>query len=135
MNTRITILCLFLAASQLFPGCTRERTAISVPGSATPLTMLAAREVRRYVYLATGKLLEIRSTDEEVPEGIVLGVDERLEEQQYTLSTTGSKLMVTGGSDLGLLYGAYELAEQFGIRFYLHGDVVPDEQVAFFVFS
>jgi hypothetical protein len=129
MNTRITILCLLLVACQLFPGCAGERTAIYVSGSASPLARLAAGEVRRYVYLATGTLLEIRSTDEEVIEGIVLGVDEGLKKQQYKLKTTGSKLMITGGSDQGLLYGAYELAEQFGFRFYLYGDVVPDERI------
>ena len=31
---------------------------------------------------------------------------------------------------MGTLYGAYRLAEHLGVRFYLHGDVVPDEQIA-----
>ena len=36
--------------------------------------------------------------------------------------------MVAGGDSIGTLYGAYRLAEHLGVRFYLHGDVVPDEQ-------
>jgi len=36
-----------------------------------------------------------------------------------------------GGDAVGTLYGAYRVAEHLGVRFYLHGDVVPDEQVAF----
>ena len=31
-----------------------------------------------------------------------------------------------GGDKNGLLYGAYAFAEQMGVLFYLHGDVVPD---------
>jgi len=37
--------------------------------------------------------------------------------------------MLTGGDDTGTLYAAYRLAEALGVRFYLHGDVIPDEQV------
>ncbi len=35
-------------------------------------------------------------------------------------------LLVTGGDDVGTLYAAYRLAEMLGVRFYLHGDVIPD---------
>lgn len=35
-------------------------------------------------------------------------------------------LFVTGAGDIETLYGAYRFAELLGIRFYLHGDVVPD---------
>ena len=33
---------------------------------------------------------------------------------------------MVGGDPIGTLYGAYRLAERLGVRFYLHGDVVPD---------
>jgi hypothetical protein len=39
-------------------------------------------------------------------------------------------LVVVGGDDAGVLYGAYRLAERLGVRFYLHGDVVPDARMA-----
>ncbi len=41
-----------------------------------------------------------------------------------------SVLAVAGGDEFGTLYGAYRLAEHLGVRFYLHGDVIPDRQVA-----
>ena len=41
----------------------------------------------------------------------------------------GDGVVVSGGSDVGVLYGAYRYAELLGVRFYLHGDVVPDERL------
>jgi hypothetical protein len=35
-------------------------------------------------------------------------------------------VLVAGGDPTGTLYGAYRLAEQMGVRFYMHGDVIPD---------
>ncbi len=35
-------------------------------------------------------------------------------------------VLVVGGDPVGTLYGAYRLVEQMGVRFYLHGDVIPD---------
>ncbi|MBI3118642.1 MAG: hypothetical protein HYZ00_08145 [Candidatus Hydrogenedentes bacterium] len=40
----------------------------------------------------------------------------------------GRTLYIVGGSELGVLYGAYRFCEHLGIRFYLHGDVIPDDQ-------
>lgn len=39
-------------------------------------------------------------------------------------------LVITGRKDVAVLYGAYRLAEHYGMRFYLEGDVVPDRRVA-----
>ena len=59
-----------------------------------------------------------------------------LQPQQYLLKTIplGSGdgkpvLLVAGGDAIGTLYGAYRLAEHLGVRFYLHGDVVPDGKI------
>ena len=38
-------------------------------------------------------------------------------------------LLIVGGDDIGTLYGAYRLAELLGVRFFLHGDVIPDKQI------
>ena len=38
-------------------------------------------------------------------------------------------MLVVGGDATGTLYGAYRLAERLGVRFYLHGDVVPDKTI------
>ncbi|NQT53882.1 hypothetical protein HQ576_17635, partial [bacterium] len=112
---------------------------------------LAAREVRRYVYLRTGLLLPIRAGLPAQGNAILVGVKNRelfkspggagppheaiarLGPQQYLLRTAAAGarrvLLVVGGDDVGTLYGAYRLAECLGVRFFLHGDVVPDQQV------
>lgn len=109
---------------------------------------LAAREVRRYVYLRTGELLPI-AAGFGAGDAIVLaqkddpflksaGADASwadLGPQEYVLKTVarpeGRALFVVGGSGPAVLYGAYRLAERLGARFYLHGDVVPDTRAPF----
>ena len=120
------------------------------------MEQLAAREVRRYVYLRTGVLLPMvteakaarskrnlilvgrkdRPLIRAGREGQVLGALDALAPQSYWLktvpnqraSTNAQVLLVTGGDDAGTLYAAYRLAEKLGVRFYLHGDVIPDER-------
>lgn len=120
---------------------------------------LAAKEIRRYLYLRTDALVPITPSDGRLPAGgdlIVVGHlgqplvesavngDARLarsvaslKPEQYLLKTIPRSksgehkaLLVVGGDSVGTLYGAYRLAEHLGVRFYLHGDVVPDEKVA-----
>ena len=105
-----------LAVSITLPG----QTIVRPPG-AGPITDLAAKEIRRYVYLRTGSLPSIK----EDGAGLVLKIDPALAAQEYRITPDG----ITGGSDVGVLYGAYRYAELLGVRFYLHGDVVPDERL------
>ena len=37
-------------------------------------------------------------------------------------------LLIIGGDEIGTLYGSYRFAETLGVRFYLHGDVIPGKQ-------
>ncbi|MBI4326689.1 MAG: hypothetical protein HY674_15710 [Chloroflexi bacterium] len=124
--------------------------------NASPLETLAAREVRRYVYQRTGELLPsptARRPARLPGNSIVIGRKDRdhvaavlhdqpvrtavaaLQAQQFLLKTIlieGRRvLLVLGGDDVGTLYGAYRLAECLGVRFYLHGDVIPDEPIRF----
>jgi len=126
------------------------------PPDATALEYLAAKEIRRYLYLRTGQLMPIVRYDGRLPstaELVVVGDKSRpavekvadydttlsnsveaLESEQYLLKTWESKgkrvTLITGGDSVGTLYAAYRLAEHLGVRFYLHGDVVPEERVA-----
>jgi hypothetical protein len=104
---------------------------------------LSAQEVRRYLYLRTGKIAlikEIASAKEIPPYAIVLAkndgvlhkADVELSTESYQLKTVGNRLFITGGSENALLYGSYKFAEHLGIRFYLHGDVIPDKQTGLF---
>jgi len=99
-------------------------SAVVCPPGAPRNVRLAAQEVRRYVYLRTGKLLPIA----EFGAGIVLKLDPSLGAQDYRLKGNGEALVISGGSDVAVLYGAYRFAEKLGVRFYLHGDVIPDER-------
>lgn len=124
--------------------------AVVSPASNTLAERLAAKEIRRYVYLRTGTLLPIVDDLGKTPRGglILVGCKDRpgvgpllaraglkdradaLAAEQYLLKTVEhdgrSIAMVVGGDPIGTLYGAYRLAEHLGVRFYMHGDVVPD---------
>jgi hypothetical protein len=110
---------------------------------------LAGREVLRYVYLRTGRLplvtagtavrdqaiIVTRKGQPVTADPAVKASVEDLKPQEYVLKTTtnadGKKTWwIVGGDDQGALYGAYRFAEKLGVRFYLHGDVVPDERLA-----
>ncbi len=129
--------------------------AILSPRDASFMETLAAHEVRRYTYLRTGKLLPILPTQDAAPQAgrvIIVARKDRplvqtlasqfqqervldtLAAQAYWLKTLSAEgrqvLLVTGGDDTGTLYGAYRFAEHLGVRFYLDGDVVPDERIA-----
>ncbi len=116
---------------------------------------LGAKEIRRYLYLRTNWLVPLAFSEGRVPpsealvvvgakdEALVQSVaqgDEQLaasvadlRPQQYRIKPIeyeGHKaVLVAGGDDIGTLYGAYRFSEALGVRFYMHGDVVPDEQV------
>ena len=114
---------------------------------------LAAKEIRRYVYLRTGMLLTISTVLPDGTDAIVVARKDRqiinestseddikkaigsLAAQNYILRTIkrekGSLLLIVGGDDTGALYGTYRFAELLGVRFYLHGDVIPDGKIHF----
>jgi hypothetical protein len=143
-------------------GCARKPAApaIYIASGASSVERLAASELRRYIYQATGGLAttrEIEALDQLRGEGLILDSRARLflgEEgavagseaishetlaglgvEGYWLKTVMRRgrryLLIAGGSGLGTLYGAYAFIEKLGVRFYLEGDVVPDERTPF----
>lgn len=133
------------AALVLLGGLARaESIGISTSKDATDQERLAAQEVRRYVYLRTGELpgktgwqgtiVVAQKSSPTVTDEAVRTASHNLQAQQYVLKTTtagGKKTWwIVGGDDIGTLYGAYRFAEKLGVRFYLHGDVIPDERLA-----
>jgi len=156
----LSLLSLVIPTSGHFDSVARAAAAsltIVEPQNAAGPERLAAREIRRYLYLRTGELVPIVSARNGLPSGgsIVLGHKDQplvktvarsdaqvaaavaaLAAQQYLLKTLPqdsrgrqAALLVTGGDPVGTLYAAYRLAEHLGVRFYLHGDVVPDERI------
>jgi hypothetical protein len=136
---------LFLGIVALLMSCKSKAPQILIPKDATAKESLAASEIRKYVYLRTGILPEISvNSGTELPSSGQVIILERkgqdqvpadLAEEEYYLKSNNSgeleKLVVSGGSDQAVLYAAYEFAEQLGVRFYLHGDVVPDGKIIF----
>ena len=122
-NITTNMLTTFLAIAMPIATAAAPGGNIACPTDAPANVKLAAKEIRRYVYLRTGKLLPITAD----AGAIVLRVDGDLQPQQYRLKSEGERLTITGGSDVGVLYGAYRYAELLGVRFYLHEDVLPDE--------
>lgn len=131
--------------------------AVVCPPKAVFAERLAAAEVRRYIYACTGRLLPVVDAIDNAPPGelIVVGLGCSLRRKElglaeaaepkdaqvpaiegdwyriHTIEHRGRRMMlISGGSPAGPLYGAYRLAERLGARFYLHGDVLPDEPVA-----
>ncbi len=131
--------------------------AIYVAGGAEKLERLGAAELRRYLYLCTGEMpsiIEVGSWAEIRKPGIIITRDAAagfagagakagfdaaaagkippLGPEEYwlkTLSQGGRRhVLIAGGDALGALYGAYAFLEKLGVRFYLDGDVVPDER-------
>ncbi|MCJ7450103.1 MAG: hypothetical protein MUO72_20710 [Bacteroidales bacterium] len=132
----------------------RQPVVILIPEKPSSVEMLSAREIRRYIYHRTRVLPEIINGDKipgKVKNLIVVANQEsrllldiyppianlrdNLKNNGYSLKTVqknGQKvLIVTGKDEMGILYGAYALAEKLGVRFYLHGDVIPDKIVRF----
>jgi alpha-glucuronidase len=147
---------LMLAVFSLSPGlisCSlnREQRAdvsnITIVSSsdATTTECLAAKEIRRYVYLRTGKLLPIVRNSKNLPSKtpvIIVGQKDcpavraitdknpelasstnSLQSQQYLIKTINfndrQAVLITGGDSIGTLYAAYRFAEHLGARFYL----------------
>ena len=140
-NQIMLLLCIVILAMS----CKPKVPQIFIPKDATSKEALAASEIRRYIYLRTGLLAEIFAiSSAEMPtSGKVILLERKgqdqvpgdLQPEEYFLKSSKGgeldKLIVSGGSDQAVLYAAYEFAEQMGIRFYLHGDVIPDGKIMF----
>lgn len=101
---------------------------------AEPAVVLAAREIQRYLYARSGVLAPITTRRPAAGEAIVLAIDGTLGEESFALTTSGDGesrvLEIRAGGPTGALYGAYRFAERLGVRFALHGDILPDEPLA-----
>ena len=124
---------------------------ILVPEDAADVVKFAAAEARRYVYVRTGTLLPIVESEDATSDAIVVGsmmyvpASETVHdmgdgpgeaarlEAEYVIKTVPHRghtlVVIAGASDTATLYGVYRFAELLGVRFFLHGDVIPDERI------
>ena len=155
LNLTLASILLILISRHTLDAGVSDITIIC-PSGATTAERLAAKEVRRYLYLRTGKLLPIVQTNNKSSLKtalIVVGQKDcaviktmtagntklatnvrSLQPQQYLLKTISTRrrpvVLITGGDSIGTLYAAYRFAEHLGVRFYMHGDTIPDRQIA-----
>lgn len=137
MNTRSVVLCLLVVIATSIPGALMAGEAPSLairrPSEPAPCVDLAARELRRYLYLRTGALVTIQAQPASDRDEFILAVDAALKPESYRLNTIENEghrqLHLTGGSDIAVLYAAYDFVERLGVRFHLHGDVVPEQRL------
>ncbi|GEM_PF-1028187 len=148
-DKKITAVLLFFIALPNLQAGSFPYSTIFTTKEASPNEVLAAKEVRRYVYLCTKTLLPICSTGPNFhPEKdailianskAISGIINELKEDssfgnfasdEYSLKNIGLNdhniLLLLGGSSQSTLYAAFTFVEKFGVRFYLHGDVIPN---------
>ena len=170
LNVLIALIVLTLFASCSKP----ELPVILYASGSDPKIELAAKEVRRYMYIRTGDLLPMQLYSGQVlPKKVIwlmvkgqqapadlisadqlTAINNLAPESYYLNSSTVAttinggtvnrqpttdnntrttrnpqQLIIAGGDPMGTLYGAYAFAEKLGVRFYLHGDVIPDQQI------
>ena len=150
MRKGLTVVVIWLAL--FFAGgiATAAPKQILLPEDASETVRFAASEARRYIYLRTGKLLPIVVSDEAEADAIIIGsmsyvpAAERLApvedtpwdhyrlDQEYLVKTVSfgehKLLVLAGASDTATLYAVYRFAEILGVRFALHGDIIPDKR-------
>jgi len=110
--------------------------------------LLAAKEVRRYIYLMTGQKLALKKFDSIPAKGNHILVADYNDKMMKSLKDSlGCKpnpdgfiiktvkkdsqqiLIITGSDSLSTLYGAYRFAEHLGAGFDLTRDVIPDKKI------
>jgi hypothetical protein len=119
--------------------------SIVYPAGSSKLEQLAAKEVRRYLYLRSGQLLPVQEVKTlPVAADIILVAKDSnpllkkisaLEAPAggffiKSVQKAGRTILIISGDDaVSTLYGAYRFAEKLGCRFYFHGDVIPDKKM------
>lgn len=114
---------------------------------------LAAKELRRYLYVLEGDLPQILSEHTVIGTKLILALSEsplidmyrqsldinRLNQDGYMIkslsSSTENTIVFTGHNEISVLYAVYHFFELQGVRFYLHGDIIPDKKTSSSVFD
>ncbi len=159
-NGAVGFFTLFIIIGLICCTRSNKAPVIVISQNPTSLERLSASELRRYLYLLTGELVPVLTQDSladlKNPAIIVSqqarllrkdresrqSVEEVSEDQipilgreDYWLKTVKQRekfhLLIAGGEGPGILYGTYYFLEMLGVRFYLEGDVVPEERVSF----
>lgn len=150
---RIIIGTLLFCSAHLSNG----QTIVS-PHNASSSEVLAAKEVRRYIFLRTGTAPVLTTADQydDMPDGDVIVISEDGREilkglkneygnvdapnsdgrKGYLIKSVNKKdgrdiLVIAGADTITTLYAAYRFAELLGCHFNLGGDVIPDQRLSY----
>ena len=149
-----------IAAEKGFKSDDEAEPCVSVVADLrSKMSHLAARELRRYIWHATGRLPTVSAALSEAPpscrrivvaesaawlrrttmadaigSSIAARVGDLNDAEHLILSPAGSPntALVAGGSGIGVLYAAYRFAEHLGVHFSVAGDVLPHRPPGFF---
>jgi hypothetical protein len=110
---------------------------------------LAAKEVRRYIYVRTddllavegvtslpgsGDLILVANDDNPMVESLRGLINHSTNPQGFIIKTVNSGgrdiLVITGNDSAATLHGAYRYAEHLGVGFDLAGDAIPDAKIS-----
>ncbi len=85
-------------------GCLpKESVTILIQENASPLEQMAAKEIRRYVYLRTGKLLPIKDKVSGGSPTIEIVVNSDLDDQEFSLKRSFDSVFMQGAACSPLL--------------------------------
>ena len=150
--TKKTVLLFFFIWSICLPTIAQltGTVSISVAEDASSKDVIAAKEVRRYLYLRTGTIIEIKSQNwNSIPANenvILIGSSISTSIQQFFTAkgiavpslgvedfylktiTDGTRkiCLITGYDETATLRGAYKLMEKFGVRYSHVEDIVAE---------
>ena len=108
-----------------------EPQKIQLPENPSRVMIYSAKELQKYIWQRCDKLLPVEEEESERGEknAICLHIDSiSLGKEEYLIDKQQENLYIRGGSEVALLYGVYAYAEYLGVRFALHGDILPDEK-------
>lgn len=151
LRTIILVVCFLLSVWQL------NALNIAYPNDASPLEQLAAKEVKRYIFLRTGTapaLMQAKNYhDLPLSDVIVVAADHKRiiselkveygnvdapdsdNRKGYLIKSIDKHgrnvLVITGADTATTLTGAYRFAELIGCYFNLTGDVIPDQKLPY----
>jgi alpha-glucuronidase len=116
------------------------------PSNGSDGELLAAKEVRRYIYLRTDQLLTVQGVtslpgsgdlilvcDEDDPLLTGLSLGDSTGTNGFIIKTINSGgrdiLVITGNDSTATLHAAYRYAEHLGVGFDLAEDAIPDAKI------
>lgn len=127
---KLIYICLFLLLS-LLPLQAGEPQKIQLPEHPSRIMTYSGKELQKYIWQRCRLLLPVeeRKADKQEKSIICLQVDSiSLGKEEYSIHRQQENLYIRGGSAVAVLYGVYAYAEHLGVRFALHGDILPDEK-------